>query len=278
MTQKSALIIDADAAQTAQVERVLLASGVAVHVAAKGVDGLARAAIAPPDLVVVSTELPDMSGLGVCKRLRRHKELERVPIILMSGELGRAELQQHSKFRSAADAYLIKPFSGFEFWRRSKELLQRDMSVPPLPPRRSITGGTGPLVLIIDPEREGVAQLQGVLRSRNCQAIVAANGEQGIALCEQRRPDLIIVSLELTKGSGFSVCKKLRRHDTLGNVPLFLVSRDATMDTFDKHMRLKSRADAYFRKPYEVHRFWVEVERFLPIFVPEPEDGPVSLG
>ncbi len=278
MTQKSVLIIDADDAQTAQVERVLLASGVQVTTSKTAQEGLGHAQHHPPDLVVISTEMPDMSGFGVCKRLRRTPGLERVPVILMTGEVGREELEQHSKFRSAADAYLMKPFSGFEFWRRAKELLHRDMSVPPMPPRRTITGGIGPLVLIIDPDTEGVARLRDVLRGRSCQGMVATDGEQGIKMCEQRRPDLIIASLELGEESGFGVCKKLRRHPTLGNVPLFLVSRDATWDTFEKHKRLRSRADAYFRKPFEVHKFWVEVERFLPIFVPEPADGPVSLG
>lgn len=278
MTQKSAIIIDADDAQTAQVERVLLASGVAVTACKSAEAGLAQALSRQPDLLVVSTELPDMSGFGVCKRLRRHPELERVPLLLMTGEVGRAELEQHSKFRSAADAYLMKPFSGFEFWRSAKELMHRDVSLPPTPPARTISGGIGPLVLLIDPDREGVGQLRNVLQSRQCQTIVSANGAQGISLCERRRPDLIVVSLELAEESGFGVCKRLRRHPTLCNVPLFLVSRDATWDTLEKHMRLKSRADAYFRKPYEVHKFWVEVERFLPIFVPEPADGPVSLG
>jgi DNA-binding response OmpR family regulator len=275
---KSALIIDADPAQTAQVERVLLASGLEVTTSMTAHEGLGHAEHHPPDLVIVSTELADMSGFGVCKRLRRTPGLERVPVVLMTGEVGREELEQHSKFRSAADAYLIKPFSGFEFWRRAKELLTRDLSVPPAPPRRTISGGVGPLVLIIDPDAEGVRQLRKVLASRQCQGIVATTGDEGIKLCEQRRPDLIIASLELGSESGFGVCKKLRRHPTLGNVPLFLVSREATWETFEKHMRLRSRADAYFRKPFVVHKFWVEVERFLPIFVPEPEDGPVSLG
>jgi len=132
-------------------------------------------------------------------------------------------------------------------------------------------------VLLIDPNEDHVSALKKVLSQRGCEPVIAASTKQVIGLSEQRHPDLIIVSLELNAGSGFGVCKKLRRHPTLSNVPVFLVSSKATPGVFENHKRLRSRATAYFRKPYQLEEMWAEVERYLPLTMQAPA-GPVTIG
>jgi two-component system KDP operon response regulator KdpE len=94
-----------------------------VMLAATGEEGLDRAALHPPDLVIVDPATPGMDDFEVCRQLR---EWGRAPIIALSGRVGEAE-----KIRTldmGADDYLTKPFSMGELLARLRAVLRRARS------------------------------------------------------------------------------------------------------------------------------------------------------
>jgi two-component system phosphate regulon response regulator PhoB len=85
----------------------------------------ARASIADhrPDLVLVDWMLPDMSGLELTRALKRDKETQDVPIILLTA---RAEEQDKvTGLDGGADDYVTKPFSARELLARINAVLRR---------------------------------------------------------------------------------------------------------------------------------------------------------
>ena len=60
----------------------------------------------------------------------------------------------------------------------------------------------------------------------------------------------MLLTVELPRINGFSVCNKLKRDPGLKSVPLIIMSSDSNEDTFSQHRRLKhSRAEDYVHKP-----------------------------
>jgi two-component system phosphate regulon response regulator PhoB len=85
----------------------------------------ARASIADrrPDLVLVDWMLPDMSGLELTRALKRDKETQELPIIMLTA---RAEEQDKVVgLDSGADDYVTKPFSLRELLARINAVLRR---------------------------------------------------------------------------------------------------------------------------------------------------------
>jgi CheY-like chemotaxis protein len=84
------------------------------------------------------------------------------------------------------------------------------------------------------------------------------------------RPDLILLSIELPRMNGFSVCNKLKKDPALKDVPLIIMSSDSSEETFDQHRKLRTRAEDYVRKPIafgellEHMRPFVKVENGRP--------------
>jgi len=72
----------------------------------------------------------------------------------------------------------------------------------------------------------------------------APDGESGIRLFAQVRPDLVLLDLRLPDMSGFEVCRSLRR---LSTVPIIIVT--AQTDTHDLVVGLEAGADDYVTKP-----------------------------
>jgi two-component system, OmpR family, response regulator MprA len=114
------LIIDDDDNIRSSLKRALSYAGFTVEVAENGEEGLQKALVAPPDVVVLDIMLPDLSGLEVCRRLR---EGDDVPILMLTAKDDIPD--RVTGLEAGADDYLIKPFALEELIARLKALLRR---------------------------------------------------------------------------------------------------------------------------------------------------------
>jgi two-component system phosphate regulon response regulator PhoB len=85
----------------------------------------ARGAIADrrPDLMLVDWMLPDQSGLDLTRAIRRNKETEDLPVIMLTARA--AEHDKVSGLEVGADDYVTKPFSTRELVARIQAVLRR---------------------------------------------------------------------------------------------------------------------------------------------------------
>ncbi len=107
-------------------------------------------------------------------------------------------------------------------------------------------------VLVFESDSEFAQTLTAGLSAYGCSVTVVEDGEVGIDTAQKDKPDLILLTIELPRMNGFSVCNKLKRNGDLKTVPLALLSSEATEETFEQHKRLRTRADAYVHKPVDV--------------------------
>ena len=98
-------------------------NGYRVAVAEDGEEALLLAVEEPPDLVVLDWMLPKMSGIEVCRQLRKDSETRGLPIIMLT-----ARTEESDKIQgldSGADDFIAKPFSPKELMARVRAVLRR---------------------------------------------------------------------------------------------------------------------------------------------------------
>ena len=105
--------------------------------------------------------------------------------------------------------------------------------------------------LIIESDTAFAQQLQSAFGARGVDVTLTADGNEGLSKAHELKPDVIVLCVELSGVSGYSICNKLKKDPELAAIPLVLTSSQATEETFEQHKKLKNRADAYLRKPYE---------------------------
>lgn len=117
------LIVDDELDLVQLVEFNLRREGIDTAIALSGEDALASAARTRPDLIILDLMLPDLSGLEVCRQLRREPRTQDVPVLMLTarGE----ELDRVVGFETGADDYVSKPFSVRELVLRVRALLRR---------------------------------------------------------------------------------------------------------------------------------------------------------
>ena len=91
-----------------------------VLVARDGEEGLSKAQLEQPDLIILDLMLPRMDGLEVCRALRRERD---VPIIMLTAR--DSEVDRVVGLELGADDYVVKPFSVRELMARVGSVLRR---------------------------------------------------------------------------------------------------------------------------------------------------------
>ncbi len=98
-------------------------AGHAVTTAGTGATALAEIRRQRPDLVVLDVMLPDITGLEVCRRLRRDPDTIRLPVVMLTAK--GEEVDRVVGFEVGADDYVTKPFSPRELLLRIDAILRR---------------------------------------------------------------------------------------------------------------------------------------------------------
>jgi two-component system, sensor histidine kinase and response regulator len=108
VAQNDIMIVDDNPANLKLLEDMLLQQGHEVRSFPLGRLALAAAMKAPPDLILLDINMPEMNGYEVCERLKSTAELSGIPVIFLSAL---NETQDKVKaFRSGAVDYISKPF------------------------------------------------------------------------------------------------------------------------------------------------------------------------
>jgi two-component system phosphate regulon response regulator PhoB len=117
------LVVEDDGAIAELVRYNLEADGLRATVAQTGEEAELQVAEDRFDLIVLDWMLPGLSGIELCRRLRRREELRSVPILMLTarGEEG----DRVRGLATGADDYVVKPFSVRELVARVRALLRR---------------------------------------------------------------------------------------------------------------------------------------------------------
>jgi two-component system, OmpR family, KDP operon response regulator KdpE len=120
MTGPRVLVVDDEAQILRALESTLRGAGYEVDVAETAEAALTKAAVQPPEAVILDLVLPDGSGVEVCRELRRWLT---APVLVLSA-LGE-EHEKVAALDAGADDYVTKPFGVDELLARLRALLRR---------------------------------------------------------------------------------------------------------------------------------------------------------
>jgi phosphate regulon transcriptional regulator PhoB len=113
-------------------------------------------------------------------------------------------------------------------------------------------------VLVVDDEAPIAEALAYNLRKEGHLPLVAGDGEQCLAVAREERPDLVLLDVMLPSGSGFDVCRKLRKES---DVPIIMLT--ARAEEMDRVVGLELGADDYVTKPFSMRELMARVKSVL---------------
>jgi two-component system phosphate regulon response regulator PhoB len=122
------LIVEDEAALMTMLRYNLEKQGFRVEEAGDGEEALSRINELKPDMVLLDWMLPHLSGIEVCRQIRRRPATRELPVIMITA---RSEDQDAVRgLNTGADDYVTKPFSTEALVARMRALMRRSNTVP----------------------------------------------------------------------------------------------------------------------------------------------------
>jgi CheY-like chemotaxis protein/HPt (histidine-containing phosphotransfer) domain-containing protein len=111
------------------------------------------------------------------------------------------------------------------------------------------------------------------LERLGCTVEVASNGAEGVAACQQRHFDIVLMDLQMPVMDGMTATRKIREWETTGHLPIIALTANAM--TGDRELCEAAGMDGYLTKPLEVERLRNVLTKF-GLAKDEAETAPIS--
>jgi two-component system cell cycle response regulator DivK len=120
---------------------------------------------------------------------------------------------------------------------------------------------TGELILIVEDNERNLKLVRDLLQFNGYETIVARNAESGVMLAAERRPDLVLMDIQLPDSDGITALARLRADDRTASLGVVALTAFAMPE--DRERLLRAGFDGYLEKPISVREFPAEVQGFL---------------
>jgi DNA-binding response OmpR family regulator len=114
-------------------------------------------------------------------------------------------------------------------------------------------------VLLIDDDEITLSLLRGVLQEAGYEVYTTADGPQGLVICRQRKPDLVLLDLGLPSMNGLEVLRRLRAQDS--EVKVVVLTGLGTSEALQ--VASGYGVSEFLVKPVEIESFMKKLRRAL---------------
>ena len=203
------LVIDDDPDQRTLLTRFLHKEGFRVQVAGDGRKGLTLARRLRPRAILLDVMMPGVDGWSVLTDLKADPDRSATPVVMVTS------LEQRNLADSLGAAeYMVKPVR----WDRFRDVMGR---------LRSSSGG----ILVVDDSDDARAAVCSMLADDGWTVTEAVDGREGLARAGERRPDVVLLDLNMPVMDGFDFLAELRSIPGCAEVPVVvLTARSLTND------------------------------------------------
>ncbi len=124
-------------------------------------------------------------------------------------------------------------------------------------------------VLLVEDEKQLAQIVQDSLEMRGFRMFCAHNGQEGLRLYRQHRPDILVLDIMMPDMDGFSMAAEVRKTDK--SIPIiFLTAKSQTADVV-KGFELGG--NDYLKKPFSMDELIVRIKSLVGRFQPAPQPG-----
>ncbi len=117
------------------------------------------------------------------------------------------------------------------------------------------------LILIVEDNDKNLKLVRDVLQVKGYETIESGTAEDGIRLAQERKPDLILMDIQLPGMNGIEAIGVLRADPATAAIPVVAVT--ASVMTHDRNLITEAGFDGYVGKPINLKEFLDTVQRML---------------
>lgn len=120
----------------------------------------------------------------------------------------------------------------------------------------------GKVILIVEDDPKSLELTQAVIESSGYSTIAAIDGEQGVKLARDKKPDLILMDIMMPKMDGYAACHAIKIDKLTREIPVIMLT--AAGYELNKKLAQNMGASGYVTKPFNIEELKGMINQYLP--------------
>lgn len=117
------------------------------------------------------------------------------------------------------------------------------------------------VILVVEDDPKSLILTRDILQASGYTAIEATDGEQGVELAKAKKPDLILMGIQMPVMDGLEATRILKADTTTKNIPVLALTSYAMEG--DKERILEAGCNGYLAKPFDIQELLKEVAKYF---------------
>ncbi len=117
------------------------------------------------------------------------------------------------------------------------------------------------LVLIVEDNEKNMKLARDILKAKGYETLEAVTGEEGVKLAKEKKPDLVLMDIQLPGINGIEAFKQLRADAKTARIPVIALT--ASVTPTDRSQITAAGFDAFVSKPINLKEFVATVKRLV---------------
>jgi two-component system, cell cycle response regulator DivK len=117
-------------------------------------------------------------------------------------------------------------------------------------------------ILIVEDQEDNRRIIRDLLLASDYALAEATTGEEGLALAERERPDLILMDIQLPGMDGYEVTRRIKANPALRHIPIIAVTSYALSG--DDQKAFEAGCNDYVTKPFSPRALLSKIREYLP--------------
>jgi len=220
----------------------------------------------PFDVAILDMHMPEMDGLTLAAEIRKYRDAQTLPLVMLTSIGGQGELAQASEVEFAA--YLTKPVKPSQLYNVLSAIFSRHAQAEKGAERPRIDPEMGrrhPLRILLA-EDNAVNQKVGlrILERMGYRADVAANGQEVLEALERQPYDVVLMDMQMPEMDGLETCRRICQRWSRGQRPR-IIAMTAHTGEEDRQQCLAAGMDDHISKPIRVEELTQALMQCKPL-------------
>ncbi len=282
MSELRVLVVD-DSIEVARVLLKMLSKQVQNTQYASSINeakAMLLAAEKPFDLVLLDRQLPGGDGLQVCRWIKDHKTLKKIPkVIICSGMV--EEIEELRGYHAGYDGYLTKPFTRSAIFSTIQKVF--DQNVDPVLSKQEtkphkIPEGLANIrnakILLVEDNEINQDVATEILEDAGFKVTLAKDGQEALKQLRDNRFDLVLMDIQMPVMDGYEATRILRSNPAFIDLPILAMTANATER--DKKLSALAGMNEHISKPIAPETLFEALVRWIPAKA-RPVEAPAAI-
>jgi CheY-like chemotaxis protein len=213
------LVVDDNATSRDILQEMLESFTFEVAVAASGPEGITElenaAGEKPFELVVMDWKMPGMDGIEAAKRIKDHKGLNTIPVIVLVTAYGREEIMQQAD-ELGLEGFLLKPINPSMLFDTIMQAFGKAVADTsrivqrPEQEAESLENLRGARVLLVEDNEINQQVAMEILQGVGLDVTIANNGQEGVDAAKTNPYDVVLMDIQMPVMDGYTASREIR--------------------------------------------------------------------